>query len=458
MHFVALGLHVDTAPVALRERLAFSPEMLADGLANLRDRIVHDLTPIVEAVIVSTCHRLEMIALVRDVEGGEDALIDFLAQCRQVPAEAFAPLLTRWHDQDAIRHVFALAAGLHSPVLGDSQILGQVSDAYDAARQSSTCGAVLGTLIQQATRAAKRVHSETMLNRHVSVGYTAAAMALDSVRGSGRRTLVIGAGKMGTWTTRYLHDHGMTHIIIANRRLAQAQAQAERIGGVAVPWEEMLDAVVCADVVISTTAAPHAILSRSDIETAMTRRGGRPLHLIDIAVPRDIEASAGEVPGVILRTVDDLHLAPDETRRERQAEIPRAEAIIEAEMGQFRDWIHARAVVPTITEVRMEAEHIRAQEVARFLAHDRSLQPQDVERLDALTRAIVNKLLHHPTVRLKAMATSNDGVRYAEIARDLFGLLNTAHPVNEDLLGLRAACPYVAGQQAQADTDEESVA
>lgn len=463
MHFVALGLNVGSAPVAVRERLAFAADDLAAGLADLRARLSGDGMPVAEAVIVSTCHRLEVVALVRDVEEGERALIRFLAENRDVPERDFVSNLTRWRDQAAIEHVFALAAGLRSPVLGDSQILGQVSDAYHAAHQARTAGPVLATLFQYAVRGAKRVHSETTFNRHVSVGYTAAALALETVEhAGGRRALVIGAGKMGDWTTRYLHEHGMAHVLVANRRLAQAQTIAGRVGGVAVPWEELLEAVVCADVVISTTAAPHAILTRADIAAVMARRSDRSLHLIDIAVPRDIEAAVAEIPGVRLTTVDDLPQAIDPTRREREAEVPHAEAIIAAEFAAFRDWVHARAVVPTITELRMEAEQIRQTEVARFVAHDRTLTDEETARLDALTKAIVNKLLHHPTVRLKAQATSADGVRYAEVARDLFGLLDPMHAVNDDLLGVRAACPYVAAREPavgdSTDENEESVA
>lgn len=424
MHFVAIGLQVGRAPLAVRERLAFAGESLAAGLATLQAGAAGDEAEVREAVIVSTCHRLELVAVARETAAGERTLVRFLAGVRDVPAADFAPYLTRWHDSAAIEHVFALAAGLDSPVLGDSQILGQVGEAYEAARAAGAAGPLLGALFQHAMRAGKRVHSETTLNRHASVGYTAAALALDAVGGgAGRRVLVIGAGKMGQWAADYLRQHATSHILIANRRLQQAFALAERMGGIAVPWEEREEALVCADVAISTTAAPSAILTKTDIERVMARRGGRALHLVDIAVPRDIAPDVRDVPGVTLTTVDDLPAFDAAQTDERAAAVPFAEAIIEGEMAQFREWMHARAVSPTISELRAAAEAIRGRELARFFAHNHDLTERETQQVEALTRAIVNKLLHQPTVRLKATSGGPQGLHYAEVARDLFGLL-----------------------------------
>ncbi len=431
MHFVAIGLQVGRAPLAVRERLAFAGERLAAGLAVLRAEAAGDEAEVQEAVIVSTCHRLELVAVAREAEAGERALVRFLAGVRDVPADDFLPYLTCWHDGAAIEHVFALAAGLDSPVLGDSQILGQVGDAYEAARAAGASGPLLGALFQHATRAGKRVHSETTLNRHASVGYTAAALALDAVGGGAdRRVLVIGAGKMGQWAADYLHRHATSHILIANRRLPHAASLAERVNGIAVPWEEREEALVCADVVISTTAAPSPILTKADIERVMARRGGRALHLVDIALPRDIAPDVREVPGVTLTTVDDLSAYAASQSGERAAAVPLAAAIIEGEVAQFREWMHARAVSPTISEIRAAAEAIRGRELARFFAHSHDLTEREAKQIDALTRAIVNKLLHQPTVRLKATSGGAKGLEYAEVARDLFGLLS---------------CPYLEG-------------
>jgi len=426
MHFVAIGLNVENAPLELREQLAFTGESLTPALAALRAVMAQEDAEIGEAVIVSTCQRVELIALVRDVDAGERALIRFLASVRDLPADAFAPHLTRWHDQGAVAHVFHLAAGLDSPVLGDSQILGQTVEAYEAARAAHTAGPMLAALFQHATRAGKRIHSETLLNCHVSVGTTAAALALQTAgvgqAGPGRRALVIGAGKMGQWAADYLHTHGVRHILIANRRLPQSAALAERVGGIAVPWEELHDAITCADVVISTTAAPNAILIRGDVAAIMARRPGRPLHFIDIAVPRDIAADVAAVPEVRVTTVDDLPALDGKERHERMREVPAAEAIIAGEIAAFRDWLHARAVSPTISEIRAVAEGIRQSELDNFLGRTHDFTARDARQIEALTRAIVNKLLHQPTVRLKAMSTVPEGLQYAEAARDLFGL------------------------------------
>ena len=433
MHFVAIGLNVGSAPLELRERLSFTGESLTLGLVALRTVIAQEEAEIQEAVIVSTCHRLEMIAVTRDVMAGERALIRFLAGVRDVPTEEFAPYLNRWHNQKAVDHIFRLAAGLDSPVLGDSQILGQAVDAYDAARAAHTAGSMLAALFQCATRAGKRIHSETSLNRHVSVGTTAAALALETVGdGAGRRALVIGAGKMGQWAAHYLHTHGMSHVLIANRRLSQAMMLAEQVSGVPVPWEELRDAIVCADVVISTTAAPSMILTKSDVVAVMARRPDRPLHFIDIAVPRDIAPDVSEVPAVRVTTVDDLPAYANRERHERESQVPEAEAILAGEVAAFSSWMQARAVSPTISEMRAMAEGVRRSEFARFMGHNHGFTERDAHQIEALTKAIVNKLLHQPTVRLKAMSTTTGGMEYADVMRDLFGLLSYPRPETTD--------------------------
>ncbi len=418
MDLIAVGLHTGTAPLALRERLAFPHETLTSGLDALRSVAEDAASGLMEGIILSTCHRLECYAVARDGEAGREALIRFLGDAHGVPSAEFLPHLVSRTDQEVVDHLFALAAGLASPVLGDSQILGQVGDAYAAARAACTAGPVLAALFQRAMHAAKRVHSETTLNRRVSVGYTGAAIALRSAQLAQPTALVLGAGQMGQRAAWYLHKHDAGRILIANRNAERANELAGRVKGESVPWERRADAFAEADIIISATAAPDAVVRAEAVAAAMRQRPGRPLHCVDLAVPRDIEPAVAALPQVSVATVDDLAELVDADQAKRQAEIPRAEAILAEGKADFARWQAARAVTPIISAMRDEAERIRAAELRRFLQRDGG-DTADAARLDALTKSIVNKLLHHPTVRLKEMSAAPD---YATVAGDLFGV------------------------------------
>ncbi|HEY7908491.1 MAG TPA: glutamyl-tRNA reductase [Thermomicrobiales bacterium] len=421
MHLIAVGLNAGTAPLALRERLAFSREMLPRGLAAFQAIARDEDSGLAEGMILSTCHRLECYAVVHDADAGRDALVPFLSDVHAIPAAEFMPHLICRTDQDVVDHLFALASGLASPVLGDSQILGQVSDAYAAAQSAGTAGPVLAALVQRAMHAAKRVHSETALNRRVSVGYTAAAIALREAGTPHPVALILGAGQMGQRAAWYLHKHDAGRILIANRTPERACDLAARVNGEVVPWEGYTDAFAQVDIVISATAAPDAVVRADAVATAMRERPDRPLRCVDLAVPRDIEPAVADLPHVRLSTVDDVTTLVDADRAKREADIPRAEAILAEGKADFARWQAARAVTPIISAMRDEAERIRAAELRRFLQRD-GQDAADAARLDALTRAIVNKLLHHPTVRLKEMSSLPDREQYAAIAGDLFGV------------------------------------
>lgn len=421
MHIIAVGLNVGTAPLALRERLAFSCETLPGGLASLRAGMRDAGFALAEVFVLSTCHRLECYAVAREREAGRDALVRFLSDARAVPAAEFMPHLVSWYDQDVVDHLFALASGLASPVLGDSQILGQVSDAYTAAQRAGTAGPVLAALVQRAMHAAKRVHSETTLNRRVSVGYTAAAIALRAVNAPHPAALILGAGQMGQRAAWYLHKHAAGRIFIANRTPERAHHLAARVNGEVVPWARYTDAFTRVEIIIAATAAPDAVVRAETVATAMRERPDRPLVCVDLAVPRDIEPAVATIPNVRLSTVDDLTTLVDADQAKREADIPRAEAILAAGKADFARWQAARTVAPIISAMREDAERIRTTELHRFLQRD-GHDATDAARLDALTRAIVNKLLHHPTVRLKEMSASPEHEDYAAVAGDLFGV------------------------------------
>jgi glutamyl-tRNA reductase len=416
---LSIGLNAGSAPLALRERLAFPHETLARALGALRTIVRDADSSLTEGIILSTCHRLECYAVVRDADAGRDALIQFLSDVHDFPAAAFVPYLVHRTDQEVVDHLFALAAGLASPVLGDSQIIGQVSDAYAGAHAAGTAGPVLAALFQRAMHAAKRVHSETTLNRRVSVGYTGAAIALQSAPVAQPTALILGAGQMGQRAAWYLHKHDAGRILIANRTLARACGLAARVNGEAVPWERITDVFAAVDIIISATAAPDVVVRVDDVAAAMRERPDRPLQCVDLAVPHDIEPAVGALPQVNVATVDDLAGLVDAGRAKRQSEIPRAEAILAEGKADFAQWLASRVVAPIISAMRDEAERIRATELHRFLQRD-SVDTADAARLDALTKSIVNKLLHHPTVRLKEMSAAPD---YAAVAGDLFGVL-----------------------------------
>jgi glutamyl-tRNA reductase len=418
---LSLGLNAGSAPLVLRERLTFPHETLASGLAALRSFARDTESGMTEGIILSTCHRLECYAVARTVEVGRGALIQFLSDAHGVPAAEFVPHLIYRTDQEVVDHLFALAAGLASPVLGDSQILGQIGDAYAAARSAGTAGPMLAALFQRAMHAAKRVHSETTLNRRVSVGYTGAAIALQCTTVARPTALILGAGQMGQRAAWYLHKHDAGRILIANRNPARAHELASRVDGESVPWERASAAFAEADIIISATAAPDAVVRADDVAAAMRARPDRPLQCVDLAVPRDIEPAVGALPHVNVATVDDLAELVDAGRAKRESEIPRAEAILAEGKADFARWQAARAVTPIISAMRDEAERIRAAELHRFLQRD-GVESADAARLDALTKSIVNKLLHHPTVRLKEMSAAPD---YAAIAGDLFGVSGT---------------------------------
>jgi glutamyl-tRNA reductase len=341
---LSIGLNAGSAPLALRERMTFSRETLASALAAFRSVAQGAESGQTEGIILSTCHRLECYAVARDVDAGHAALVQFLSDAHGVPVAEFMPHLVYRADQAVVDHLFALAAGLASPVLGDSQILGQVSDAYATAQAAGTAGPVLAALFQRAMHAAKRVHSETTLNRRVSVGYTGAAIALQATAVARPTALVLGAGQMGQRAAWYLHKHDAGRILIANRTADRAQELAARVNGEAVPWERVTDAFLETDIIIAATAAPDAVVRADDVAAAMRARPDRPLQCVDLAVPRDIEPAVAMLPGVNVATVDDLAERVDAGRAKREAEIPRAEAIIAEGKADFARWLAARTV------------------------------------------------------------------------------------------------------------------
>lgn len=423
MHLICVGISHHTAPVALRERLAFPASQLRTGLHALLEP-PNGAHPLYEAVILNTCNRLEVYALASDSEAGKAEIRDFLARFHELPAHTFEPCLYAYVDDQAVTHLFRVAAGLDSMIVGESEILGQVRRALEVARGQGAAGRVLTRIFQHAVHAGSRARQETRIShRAASVPSAAVALARE-LRGtlSGLQVLVVGAGEMGALTAKALMDQGAQGIIVSNRSYPRAVELARQWNGCAVTFDRLSQAMAQVDLIISATDAPHPVICRDTVTAVMAQRPDHPLLIIDIAVPRDVEPEVGTLPGVHLYDIDALQRMVEQNLAERRAEIPKVEAIVAEEVADCMTWFRALEVVPTIVELRRRAEAIRQAEVEQALRRLNGLSEKEREIVEMLSRRIVNKLLHEPTVRLKQHANSHSGFYYTEAIRELFGL------------------------------------
>lgn len=401
------GLSFRGAPVDVRERVLIADSALGPALAALG-----------HGIILSTCNRTEIYQLTDRPASSLDAA-RFLQQ-RFGDAEVLGSYLFELTDSQAVRHLFAVAAGLDSMVIGEPQILGQVRAALQAAETAGTAGPVLSRVFRQAIRAGRRARSETFVGRHALSVSSAAVELARAVFGSldGCRALVVGAGEMGELTVRALADHGVGVVAVANRTLATADTLARRFGGEAVPLADLVPSLAAADIVITSTDAPGFVINRGTVEKAVPARGNRPLFVIDIAVPRDVDPAVRSLPNVFLYDIDDLKARCEVNREERRREIRPVQRIVDEEVAEFEAWLRTRRVIPTVVALRAQAERARQEELAEALRKLRHLSAADREVVDTLTRAIVGKLLHAPTVRLKELASVADP-EAVQRARDL---------------------------------------
>ncbi|MDN5325906.1 MAG: glutamyl-tRNA reductase [Moorella sp. (in: firmicutes)] len=432
MFIVAAGLNHRTAPVAIREQVAFARHGLPTALCQLREE-----DGVEGCVILSTCNRTEVYIACNQEEAGLRAAKNFLGRsCRLALADLEGHLYTL-NTHHAVRHLFRVAAGLDSMILGEDQVLAQVAEAYQVARETGTTNNVLNTLWQQAIYAGKRVRTETRIDANtVSVSYAAVELARQVFHDNldGRTVLVIGAGKMSTLAARYLKDKGVTTVLVSNRSYDRAVALAATIGGQAVRLNALEDYLPRADIVISCTAASHYILHRDQVARAVAARPGVPLMLIDIAVPRDIEPAAGDLPGVKLYDIDDLQQVVLANLEERKKAARQAEGIIAAEAEAFFQWLGSLYVVPTIVALKEKAGAIKNAEVRRACNRLGQLTPREQKIITSMATTIVNQLLHDVIVNLKAAALTPRGHLYAEALQELFELR-----VDNTLLGQEMA-------------------
>ena len=414
MSVVVIGLNHRTASLDLLERLTVDGQRLPKALHDLASK-----DNLSEAVVLSTCNRIEVYAVAERYHGGFHDVRDFLAEMAFLAPEDFADHLYVLHDDEAASHLFEVAAGLDSAVVGEHEILGQVVAAWDVAREEGTSGPTLNLLFRHAIEVGKRVRTDTGIGRGItSVSHAAVALAADRL-GSlhGRRVLVVGAGEMGEGMAVALADAGAAEVLVANRTAETAAEVAGRVGGRPLPLGELAGHLVDVDVLLTSTGAQSLIIEHGQVATIVERRAGRPLLIIDIAVPRDVDPSAGSLPGVTLLDMEALSAFVDSSAAARQRETEPARQLVAEAVERYSTEATAREVAPVVAALRERAESVRATEVER-------LRLADAERaaIDAATRAIVAKLLHEPTVRLKDAAGTARGDRLVESLRDLFDL------------------------------------
>jgi glutamyl-tRNA reductase len=391
-------------------------------------KALHDLAGrdhLSEAVILSTCLRTEVYAVASRFHGAMGDIRNFLSAWGGMAPEDFGDELYAYHEEAAAAHLFKVAAGLGSTVLGESEILGQVGDAWDAARADSSAGPVLSTLFRQALEVGKRVRSETGIARGTT-SLSQAAVALAGARlGSlaGKTTLVLGAGEMGEAMAQALAGALKDgSLLVVNRTWSRATQLAVRCGGRAIEWSALPGALIQADVLLASTGSPEFLLTAGDLEPVLAARGGRPLLIVDIAVPRDVDPAVGALPGVSLLDMDDLTASAAVAMSGRRQEVPRAEAIVAEELERYVDRAAQRHVAPLVAALHERAEQIRTSELARFQRRLATLEPAEASAVEALTRGIVAKLLHEPTVNVKSGAGTPAGEQLAQGLRQLFEL------------------------------------
>jgi glutamyl-tRNA reductase len=415
----AAGMNHLTAPVDVRERLAFEEEKVREILADLWGRGLFS-----EVMILSTCNRVEVYGVAEAPGEARQAAFSRLGAQRGVALRDIEPMLYTKTEHEAVHHVFRVAASLDSMMLGEPQILGQVKDAFALAQSSSTIGPLLHSLMSQAFGVAKKVRTETEVGRHaVSISFAAVELGRKIFGGlDGKAVLLVGAGEMAELAARHLVEHGALPVYVANRTLSRAEELARHLGGAAVPFDELHAVMASVDIVIASTGAPEPIIRAADVQQALHARRARPLFFIDIAVPRNVEPGVNDLDNAFCYDVDDLRSVVDSNLRERQREAQRAEALVAREVERFASRLKALEVVPTIVSLRDKLETIRRAELDKALARLEGADEETRRVLETLSQSIVNKILHAPMVKLRDSSRAGHGPRWGELISELFGL------------------------------------
>jgi glutamyl-tRNA reductase len=419
MHIVIVGLSHKTAPVEIRERLAFAPTAMERPLRQMLE-----LPTVAEGLIVSTCNRVELCAATKEPEAAMAALRRFLAEYHEISAEEIQTNLYSYQGEEAIRHMFRVASSLDSMVLGEPQILGQIKTAYGYAAEFKTAGLILNRFLHKAFSVAKRVRTETAIaSNAVSVSFAAVELARKIFdRLDNKAVMIIGAGEMCELAARHFVTNGVSKVLVTNRTFERAEKLATEFNGKAVHFDYFVDHLAEVDIVMTSTGAPNFILGQRQMEEVLKRRKNRPMFLIDIAVPRDIDPKVNDLDNAYLYDVDDLQGVVQANLKERQKEASKAEAIVEQEIGQFYQWLGNLEVKPTIIALRRKLEEIRQQELDKTFGNLKDLSAGQRKGIEAMAGAIINKVLHQPTSILKRTQNDTSGEDYVDAVRVLFDL------------------------------------
>ncbi len=419
MTLLLLGVSHHTAPIDLRERVDFSKRGIVAALRELA------LCPSpAESVVLTTCNRSEIYAACEDTELARDDLARFMSRFHDIPETELAPHLYARTGGDVARHLFRVAAGLDSLVVGEPQIFGQVKDAYATAGGERCTGTLLNKLFPWSFAVGKRVRADTGLGEGaVSISYAAISLAR-KIFGNlkGLSVLVVGAGEMAELTATHLQSQQVQRITVTNRTLARASDLADRVGGAAVDWSTIDEELLHVDVVVTATGAPAPILSRASIEGAMHARRNRPLFIIDVGLPRDVDPDSGDLEQVFLYNIDDLRTLVSENLARRQEQTSRAEALVSEAAEEFLVWLRSRGAIPTVVALRRRFEAVRQAELERLEPKLSRFPPEARARVEEITRVLVQKLLLTPTERLKSARDAATAAQYAETVTRLFDL------------------------------------
>ncbi|HKW86322.1 MAG TPA: glutamyl-tRNA reductase [Nitrospiraceae bacterium] len=436
MNIIVVGLSHKTAPVEIRERLAVSESRLGEALSRLCS-----YPGIREGILLSTCNRVEVFAVVEHLESGYARVQEFLADTHlSLSSEQLTPHLY-WHADDrAICHLFRVAASLDSMIVGEPQILGQLKDAFEVALAHKSSGVILNKIVKKAISVAKRVRTETKIaETAVSVGYAAVELAKKIFSNLSEKTvLLVGAGEMAKLAAKHLIANGVRHVMITTRDSHSAIDLAKRFNGVPIPFDEFRGEIAAADIVLCSTGAANYLIRTEDVQRAIRLRMNRPIFLIDISVPRNIEPSVKDVDNAFLFDIDDLEMRVEQNREDRQREALKAERMVEEEVGVISQWLKSLEALPTIVALRNRAEEIKRSELDKTLGRLGSLSSQERGIVEGLASAIVNKLLHGLLVTLKSEAHSAGGIMFVEAARRFFNLDDATAPTPLDEAELTA--------------------
>lgn len=419
MDLVMGGLSHKTAPVEIREGLEIPKRKLEGALALLlQGDCLH------EGVIISTCNRTEVYVVAHSFEEGKEGILKYLTSYHKLSQEELLKYLYFFANKEAASHLFEVSSSLDSMVVGEAQVLGQVKEAYAAALETKATSIILNRLFNQAIATGKKARTQTSIGESaVSVSYAAVELAkriFENLRG--KVAMILGAGEMSELTLKHLVSAGVSTVLVSNRTFHRAVELAKRFQGKAINFDQLVEYMAEADIVISSTAAPHYILKKEDLSKVMSKRKGRPIFLIDIAVPRDIDPKVNKLENVFLYDIDDLEGVVQANIAEREKESRKVRRIIGQEVEGFSAWIHSLEVTPTIAALKKKAEEIRVLETERILRKLDHLSPRERNIVNALTGTIVNKLLHQPIVKVKDGAPKKDGYIYLEALRKLFEL------------------------------------